>query len=151
MAVHTHHESTSQETSALHTSASYKELQFLCVFIYLHIIAFSLELKLESRKLWHLGFVSLIPYLPEEPGVIHLSMWGLVSLKNIIFSCLLCSLKSYLCLEFVPLTGRAQRMLYGWDSFLAELEGSPGRSVLLCAPSSLGKGRRGRHLLIFIL
>lgn len=30
MAVHTHHESTSQETSAWHTSASYKELQFLC-------------------------------------------------------------------------------------------------------------------------
>lgn len=112
MAVHTHHESTSQETSALHTSASYKELQFLSVFIYLHIIAFSLELKLESRKLWHLGFVSLIPYLPEEPGVMHLSMWGLVSLKkNILFSCLLCSLKSCVCVEFVPLTRRVQRTL----------------------------------------
>lgn len=71
----------------MHTSASYKELQFLCVFIYLHIIAFSLELKLESGKLWHLGFVSLIPYVPEEPEVIHLSMWGLVSLKNVLFSC----------------------------------------------------------------
>lgn len=97
MAVHTHHESTSQETSALHTSASYEELQFLSVFIYLHIIAFSLELRLESGKLWHLGFVSLIPYLPEEPEVMHLSMWGLVSLKNILFSCLRCSLKCGVC------------------------------------------------------
>lgn len=82
IAVYTHHVNTSHETSALHISASYKELQFLCVFIYLHIIAFSLELKLESRDLWHLGFVSLIPYLPEDPGVMRLSMWGLVSLKK---------------------------------------------------------------------
>lgn len=65
------------------------------VFIYLHIIAFILECKLESRKLWALGFFSLIPYLPEEPEVMHLSIWGLVTpKKTIIFSSLLCSLKS---------------------------------------------------------
>lgn len=82
MTVHTHHDNTSQETSALHTSASYQEMQFPCVFIYLHIIAFSLALRLESGKLGHLGFVPLIPYLPEEPGVMHLSMRGVVSLQN---------------------------------------------------------------------
>lgn len=70
MTGHTHHESTSQETSALHTSVSYQEKQFPCVFILLCIIAFSLELRLESGKPGHLGFVPLIPYLPEEPEVI---------------------------------------------------------------------------------
>lgn len=68
MTVHTHHENTSQETSALHTSASYQEMQFPCVFIYLHIIAFSLELRPESGKLGHLGFVPLIPYLHKSLG-----------------------------------------------------------------------------------
>lgn len=87
MAVHTHHESTSQETSALHTSASYQEMQFLCVFIYLHIIAFSLELRLEPGKLWHLGFVLLIPYLPEEPEVMHLR--GCLTAEHAWF-CFLC-------------------------------------------------------------
>lgn len=61
MTVHTHYENTSQETSALHMSASYQEIQFLCVFIYRRIIAFSLELRLESGKLGHLGFAPLIP------------------------------------------------------------------------------------------
>lgn len=51
MTVHTHYENTSQETSALHMSASYQEIQFLCIFVYRHIIAVSLELRLESGKL----------------------------------------------------------------------------------------------------
>lgn len=150
MAVHTHHESTSQETSALHTSASYEELQFLSVFIYLHIIAFSLELRLESGKLWHLGFVSLIPYLPEEPEVMHLSMWGLVSLKNILFSCLRCSLKCGVCPTDPGVRGGSAAEINCWQTVGAWRAALAG---LCCSvlPSSLGKGRRGRRHLFFIL
>lgn len=124
------------------------------VFIYLHIIAFILECKLESRKLWALGFFSLIPYLPEEPEVMHLSIWGLVTpKKNILFSSLLCSLKSCVwSLSHWP--GEPRGCSAPEISFLAEFGACRAALAGLCCyvlPSCLGKGRRGRCHLLFIL
>ena len=148
MTAHTHHENTSQETSALHTSASYQEMQFLCVFIYLHIIAFSLELRLESGKLGHLGFVPLIPYLPEEPGMMHLSMWGIVSLQNTLVSVFYVGLKCGL--HPIDLKSPKDVLPLGFFSqIVGERELVPGEQpwqicvAVRCLPPGEGGGEAG--------
>lgn len=97
---------------------------------------------MDAGKLWHLGFLSLIPYLPEEAQIMHLSMWGLALMKNILFSCLLCSLKSCMCVCGVCPSGQespeaALQLRFVFGAWRA----APCCCVL---PSSLGKGRRGR-------